>query len=174
MENTALLVIDAQVNMFAEGSSVFEGDKILQTIRRLIAQARAAQVTVIYVQNNGGKGDPDIHGTLGWQIHPVVSPKKGDVIIQKHTPDSFFQTNLQIELDARHIQHLVIAGMQTEFCINATCRRAHELGYEVTLVQDGHSTYDGSKLNAAQIIARYNAELHEKVELKAAKDITFE
>ncbi|HEY5158223.1 MAG TPA: cysteine hydrolase family protein [Anaerolineales bacterium] len=173
MNNTAFLVIDVQVNMFAEGRAVFNGEKMLLIIRQLITQARAAHLPVIYVQNNGGEGDPDMTGTAGWQIHPDVTPEMGDIIIQKHTPDSFFKTNLQNELGARHIRHLIIAGMQTEFCINATCHRAHDLGYEVTLVQDAHSTYDGKGLTASQIITRYNHELQKKVNLKEAKDIPF-
>ena len=173
MNNTALLVIDVQVNMFAEGSSVFDGDGILRIIGFLITQAHAAHLPVIYVQNNGGKGDPDLVGTTGWQIHPDVVPEMGDILIQKHTPDSFFNTNLQSELESRHIQHLIIVGMQTEFCINATCRSAHKLGYEVTLVQDGHSTYDGKGLTASQIITRYNDELRGTVNLSRAKDIPF-
>lgn len=97
----------------------------------------------------------------------------GDISIQKHTPDSFLKTNLQSELESRHIRHLIIAGMQTEFCINATCQQAHELGYEVTLVGYAQSTYNDKGLTASQIITWYNNELHEKVNLRKAKDIPF-
>jgi nicotinamidase-related amidase len=173
MNNTALLIIDAQVNMFAEGSSVFEGERMLSAISRLIAQAHTAHSQVIYIQNNGSEIDPDMPGTPGWQIHPAITPDKGDIVIQKHTPDSFHETNLQSELDAKQIHNLIIAGMQTDYCINATCRRAFELGYEVTLVQDAHSTYDSREFTASQIITRYNNELREKINLKEAKDITF-
>jgi nicotinamidase-related amidase len=174
MNDTALLIIDAQVNMFAEGSSVFEGEKLLHTLNHLIVQARNAHLPIVYVQNNGNEGDPDIYGTPGWQIHPAISPEKGDLVIQKHTPDSFYETNLQSKLDAKQIRNLIIAGIQTDYCINATCRRAFELGYEVTLVQDAHSTYDSREFTASQIITRYNNELREKINLKEAKDITFE
>jgi len=173
MNDTALLAIDVQVNMFAEGSSVINGDGILHIIERLIAQARAAHRPVVYVQNNGGEGDPDAAGTTGWQIHPDVAPETGDILIQKYTPDSFFNTNLQSELESRHIRHLIIAGMQTEFCIDATCRRVHELGYEVTLVQNAHNTYDGKGLTASQIITHCNAELRGKVTLRKTRDISF-
>ena len=173
MNDAAFLIIDAQVNMFAEGSSVFEGEKILNTLSRLLAQARTAHLPIIYVQNNGSEGDPDMPGTPGWQVHPLVTPEKGDVIIQKHTPDSFHETNLQSELESRHIHNLIVAGMQTDYCINSTCRRAHELGYGVILVQDAHSTYDDGELTASQIIAQYNDKLREKVKVKEANNISF-
>jgi nicotinamidase-related amidase len=172
-DHAALLIIDAQVNMFAEGSSVFEGEKLLRMVSRLIAQARAAHLPIVYVQNNGGEGDPDRPGTPGWQIHPAVTPEKGDIVIQKHTPDSFHETDLQSKLEARHIRQLIIAGMQTEMCIDATCRRAHGLGYEVILVQDAHSTFDGSGLTASQIIAQYNEALRAVVKVEQASNITF-
>jgi nicotinamidase-related amidase len=169
---TALLIIDAQVNMFAKGSSVFEGERLLNTLSRLIAQARAAHMSIVYVQNNGGEGDPDMPGTPGWQIHPTVIPEKGDIVIQKHTPDSFHETNLQSELEAQHIHGLIIAGMQTEMCIDATCRRAHKLGYDVTLVKDAHSTFDSDGLTASQIIAQHNDALGEVVKVEEAGNIT--
>ena len=172
--NSALVLIDAQVNMFAEGGSVFEGEKLLETLKQLLVRARSARLTVVYVQNNGGEGDPDMPGTQGWQIHPALAPEAGDLIIQKHTPDSFLETNLQSLLAARQIKHLVIAGMQTEMCIEATCRQAQRLGYEVTLVKDAHGTFDGSKQTAAQIIARYNEELSEVATLEEAGSLRFE
>jgi nicotinamidase-related amidase len=171
--NTALLIIDAQVNMFTEGSSVFEGEKLLHTISRLIAQARTVHLPIVYVQNNGSECDPDMPGTPGWQIHPAVTPEKGDVVIQKHTPDSFYGTTLQNELEARQIHQVIIVGMQTEMCIDATCRRAHELGYEVTLVKDAHSTFDGDGITAAQIIAQYNDAFRAAVKVEEASSITF-
>jgi nicotinamidase-related amidase len=173
MNETALLIIDAQVNMFAAGSSVFEGEKILNTLCSMVFRARAARMLVIYVQNNGTENDPDMPGTLGWQIHPALTPEKGDLVIQKNTPDSFHGTTLQNELDSRHIQNLIVAGMQTEYCINATCRRALEVGYKIILVQDAHSTYDGSTLTAPQIIAQYNHDLGGIVKLQNMDDIVF-
>ncbi len=172
--NTALLIIDAQVNMFEEGRSVFEGDKVLQKIGGLIAQARARRVPIIYIQNNGTEIDPDLPGTPGWEIHPSIAPGADDMVIQKWTPDSFHETTLQITLDSLNIRQLVIAGMQTEFCIDATCRRAHALGYDVTLVKDAHSTYDGEGLTAPQIIAQHNEALGTIVRVEEASNIAFE
>jgi nicotinamidase-related amidase len=54
---------------------------------------------------------------------------------------------------------LVVAGIQTEYCVDTTCRRAYSLGYDVTLVQDGHSTWDTPDLCAPQIIAHHNRTL---------------
>jgi hypothetical protein len=45
--------------------------------------------------------------------------------------DSFHQTPLLDELRRLGVTHLVVTGMQTEFCVDTTCRRAISLGYSV-------------------------------------------
>jgi len=47
-------------------------------------------------------------------------------------------------------------GAQTEVCVDTTCRRAFSLGFEVTLVSDGHSTWENATLTADQIIRHTN------------------
>jgi nicotinamidase-related amidase len=158
MDNrTALLVIDAQVNMFAPESPVYASEKLLKTLGSLIAQARSANIPIVYVQNNGGPDDPDQPGTSGWLIHPALAPSEGDAVIQKGTPDAFYHTSLQEELIRRSIKQVVLIGMQTEYCIDTTCRHAFALDYQVTLVKDGHSTYDTKRLPAVDVIAHHNA-----------------
>jgi nicotinamidase-related amidase len=153
---TALLVIDAQVNMFAANNAVYASEMLLKTLRTLIARARNAGILIVYVQNNGGPGDPDQPGTPGWHIHPDLTPGESDVVIQKWTPDAFSRTSLQEELVRRGIKQVILMGMQTEYCIDTTCRHAFALDYQVTLVRDGHSTYDMDLLEAAQVIAHHN------------------
>jgi nicotinamidase-related amidase len=170
---TALLVLDAQVNMFAPEAPVYAGDVLLQRLAALIDRARAQQVPVVYIQNNGGEGDPDQPGTPGWQIHPAVAPRPGDIVLQKGTPDAFHDTPLQILLAAQRIRRLVIAGLQTDYCIDATCRQAEEMGYDVTLAADAHSTYDSGSCSAAEIIAAHNEALARLVHVKEAGAITY-
>jgi nicotinamidase-related amidase len=91
-----------------------------------------------------------------WKIHPLVAPVGGDTIIQKRTPDSFNDTNLHSELLALGIRKVVLVGLQTDMCIDATSRRANELGYQVTVVKDCHSTFSQGNQSATQIIEHYN------------------
>lgn len=156
MSDTALLIIDIQVGNFSEPDPVYNGNKLLAKVKNLIAKARSAQTPIIYIQNNGGKDDPDEYGTSGWEIHPMIQPAEGDVVIQKQTPDAFHETRLHHELKSRKIKSLIIAGLQIEYCIDTTCRRAFTLGYDVTLVKDAHSTWDSSLLKAQQIITHHN------------------
>ncbi len=146
--------------MFAEDAPVYHGGALLAVLKPLIERARDAQVPVIYVQHEDQReGDLLWPGGSGWAIHPAIQPLPGETVIRKFTPDSFQETRLQAELKRLGVKHLVIAGIQTEFCVDTTCRRAFSLGYKVTLVKDGHSTWDDKVLIAPQIIAHHNINL---------------
>jgi nicotinamidase-related amidase len=157
MNNKALLVIDMQVALFDE--QPYAGETLLANIDHLLGRARAAKVPVIYVQHCSRSEAPMAPGADGWQIHPAIAPTPGEIVVQKWNPDAFQATTLQEELDKLGVQQLIVTGMQTDYCVDTTCRRAYSLGYDVTLVQDGHSTCDSAALPAAQIIAHHNAVL---------------
>ncbi len=82
-----------------------------------------------------------------------------DLRLRKTATDAFHRTELQAWLQARGIDHLVICGFQSDFCVDTTTRRALALGYPVTLVADGHATVDNGVLAAAQITAHHNRTL---------------
>ncbi len=174
--NTALLLVDVQNAMFSyENSRLYREDVVMDNIVSLVSKARSSDVPVIYIQHTGHDEDDEfLEGSHTWQIHPRVEPLVTESIIMKPTCDSFHKTGLEEELRKRDIQKLVIAGMQTEFCIDTTSRRAFSLGYGVTLVKDAHSTFDRSNLSAAQIVEHHNDILGRTfVQLMATSDIVF-
>lgn len=158
---TALLVIDLQLGMFngAWIVPIHAGEALLTRVQALLAQARAAGAPVIYVRHAGGAGHLLEYGTANWQIHPAIAPAPGETIVEKRTPDAFHETTLSTALAATGAKRLIVTGAQTEVCVDATCRRAFSLGFEVTLVSDAHSTWDGATLTADQIIRHTNQTL---------------
>lgn len=173
MKKSALIVVDTQVNMFDEAFSVYAGDRILQTISGLIKKARADQADVIYVRNNGPEGEPDEPGTPGWHLHPAIAPEAGDLIIDKESPDPFDGTKLQEELADRGINSVIIVGMQTEMCVSTTVRQAVKRGYTVTLVEDGHTTFNWDEITAVEAIAQHNKDLAQLANLQKAQVVEF-
>jgi nicotinamidase-related amidase len=154
---TALMLIDVQRGL-VEG---FEEDwaGVLEKIVELVESARRAQIPVVYVQHDGGAGHPLEVDSGGWQMHSSVAPTDADLIVHKRWSDAFAETLLQRELESRDIGHLVVTGAQTEYCVDATVRRAASLGYDVTLVKDGHTTSASRLLTRQQIIAHHNRTL---------------
>lgn len=156
MSKRALLIIDVQTGNFSEKTPTCIGNNLINKVKSLIKKARTAGIPIVYVQHNGGKGDPDEYRTAGWQIHSAIAPLKGDIMVQKRFPDAFQRTSLHKELKNREIKKLYVTGLQTEYCVDTTCRRAFSLGYEVVLVEDAHGTWDSSLLKAEQIINHHN------------------
>lgn len=156
---SALLVIDVQQGMFMPPAPAFQGEAVVERITGLLARARAQNLPVIHVQHDGGPGDVLAHGSQGWQIHPGITIAEGEPIIEKRFCSAFQETDLGARLAAAGIERIVVAGLQTEFCIDTTCRAASALGLKVVLVSDAHSTFDTPDLSAAQIIAHHNRTL---------------
>jgi len=146
----------------------------LQRIRGLLLRAREAGVKVFHVQHDGGPGHGLAKGSPGWPHHPQVAPGPGEAVIEKRHSSAFHETDLHARLQAAAIDRLVIAGMQTEMCVDSACRAAVAHGYRVTLASDAHTTFDSAVLPASQIIAHHNHLLGRTfVELAAADDVRF-
>ena len=167
---TALLIIDVQRELFEKTTPTYEAEKMLANIGLLVDKARVAKVPVFYVQHSSDKGL--VEGTDGWKLHPALNPLITDHFIHKHHGNAFEDTTLKAELDALHVHRVVVAGLVTNGCVQATCNGAHELGYDVVLVKDAHSNYD---TKARDIIDEWNEKLsHGIVQLQAAADVDFQ
>ncbi|WP_409271017.1 isochorismatase family protein [Neobacillus sp. SCS-31] len=158
MGNTALLVIDAQVGII-EGPKfgpVFEKENLLDTMKKVVDKARSEGVPIIFMMDTEVASPISIES----QVHPHISPTRDDITITKKAADAFHLTTLHDYLQTLDIRHLVIMGCKTEYGVDTTCRRATTLGYDVTLVADGHSTTANKVLGAKEIIAHHNGTLH--------------
>lgn len=151
----AVLVIDMQIGVV---EPAYQGKEVLDRISDLVARARRARVPVVYVQHHHATWAALQPGAKTWAIHPQVAPAAGETVIGKTASDSFHDTSLHDQLARLGVTHLIVTGMQTEYCVDTTCRRAISLGYDVTLVGDGHTTWDGP-VPAEQIISYHNAVL---------------
>ncbi|QDP41143.1 cysteine hydrolase family protein [Radiobacillus deserti] len=169
----ALLVIDVQNGMYEVGNVVHNGGKLLVNVKSLIEKARSTDIPIFFIQHNAPPGKPLEYGKKGWEIHPEIAPEDQDIIIQKTTPDSFLHTSLDQELKRYDITHLVITGIQTEACVDTTCRRAFSMDYKVTLASDAHSTWDSDEITAQQIINHHNKVLRWFADVYPSKDIAF-
>lgn len=155
MRKTALLVIDVQVGII-EGPGMAGTKEVLTTIAGLLQKARDENIPIVYVQHDGPPGHRVEPGTRGWRIHPEIAPRGNEPVVRKRASDSFFETDLQQRLQQLGIDRLIVCGCMTPYCVDTTCRRAVSIGYDVTLVSDGHTTADTPALKASQIVAHHN------------------
>jgi nicotinamidase-related amidase len=155
---TALLVIDVQ-NALCHGEyAAFESERVISNINAVAQRVRQAGGHVVLIQHEAPEG-PLVVESDGWQLARGLETAPSDIRIRKMATDSFHDTGLLAALQERGIDQLIICGLQSEFCVDTTTRRALALGFPVTLVSDGHSTLDNSTLTAAQITAHHNETL---------------
>jgi nicotinamidase-related amidase len=165
-----LLIIDVQRELFANTLPIYDEDRLLANIRLLADKAHAANVPVFWIQHSSEKTLAE--GTDGWKLHPAFIPLKSDNFIRKRHGNAFEDTPLKAELDALHVRTVVVAGLVTHGCVQATCNGAHELGYDVVLVKDAHSNYN---VKARDVINEWNKTLsHGSVRLQSAVEVNFE
>lgn len=155
---TALLIIDVQQALCTGEEAAFDIDPIIDRINTLAARARAVDTPVVLIQHEEGSGSLQFDSE-GWQLASGLVTSTNDLRLRKTTPDSFHRTELGRMLEERGVSRLIICGLQSDFCVDTTTRRALALGYDVVLVADAHSTVDNGVLTAAQITAHHNTTL---------------
>jgi nicotinamidase-related amidase len=138
LTSPVLLLVDVQRNMLQPPTPVPGAPAVAAAIDDVLAAARTAGAAVVHIRNNGPAGEPDEPGTPGWEL--THEPRPGEHIVDKWTPDAFQDTKLSelVPEDA----HLVVVGMQSEFCVRETSLAALGRGHQVTLVRGAHATYD--------------------------------
>ncbi|HYI25932.1 MAG TPA: isochorismatase family protein [Thermomicrobiales bacterium] len=156
--NTALVVIDVQVGVVADG---WDRDGVVDRIGKIIDAARESVTPVIYVQHESPDYPPMAPGGEAWHIVPEIAPLDGEPVVAKRYPDAFVDTILADTLADLGVGHLIVTGAQSDACVRATSYRALASGYDVTLVADAHTTSDleheGIEIPARVTIAHVNA-----------------
>jgi nicotinamidase-related amidase len=159
-QRCALLVIDMQEGLFNGPAKPFDGQRVLDNICRLIAQARMAGAPLFAARHVGPPGSPIEPGSALTQLLPALGiDAQIDTVFEKRRPSCFAGTDLAQRLANAGVGELVIAGMQTEYCVDTTCRAARDLGFQARLVADAHTTMDTPALSAASIIAHHDRTL---------------
>ncbi|MDD2924521.1 cysteine hydrolase family protein [Rhodoferax sp.] len=177
-KHTALLIIDVQRGLCEGEHAVFDAPHVIARINTASLKARAAGALVILIQHESSSGKLE-YGSPTWQFAQGLKISPTDLHLRKTTPDSFLRTPLQELLQQHGVTDLVICGMQSDFCVDTTTRRALALGYPVVLVKDGHTTEHNAHLSAEQIIQHHNhtlaniASFGPRVQAIAAADLQF-
>jgi nicotinamidase-related amidase len=167
MSDTALVIIDLQNDYFPGGAMELEGaDAACGHAAAALAEFRGRGLPVFHVQHLSVRPGATffLPGTRGAEIHAGVRPAAREAVVVKNFPNSFRGTDLQKRLDAAGVKHLVVAGMMTHMCVDASVRQAADLGYRVTLLADACATraqsYGGESVPAKQVHTAFLAALN--------------
>lgn len=155
--NAALVIVDMQEVLIP---LVWRGEELAERIASLACRARDCGVPVVALQQIGPSGtlfDPESPGT---RLTARLDLGPTDVVVRKTATDGFYGTNLAAVLLEWGVDTIVLTGVATDYCVDATARSSLSHGLDVVLVGDGHApAADGdpaSGLSAEQIIDRHN------------------
>ena len=162
----ALVVVDIQNDYFPGGAfPLSEPEAAAVAARKVLDAFRAAGEPVLHLQHVWDAPDAEFMrpGTPGVEIHPEVAPADGEPVITKDAPNGFLRTPLEERLRALGTDEIVVVGMMTSMCVDATVRAGSDLGFGVTVVHDACAAPDlefgGVTVPAASVGAAFLAAL---------------
>jgi len=164
--NTALILVDIQNDYFADGKlPVDKMQEVSQNAARLLQDARSKGQMVVHIRHEIPSDEAPFlrPGTSGAEIHASVTPSEGEPVILKHRANSFQDTSLQQDLEAKGITDVTICGAMSQTCIDATTRAASDFGYAVTVIEDAcgakEQEFNGQEVSAPHVHAAFMAPL---------------
>ena len=148
-----LIVIDMQKALMDD--ELYDLAGLLERVEKLIETARENGIEVIYVQHDAGPGTGFSVGDEAFEITDEVAPKEGEKVFVKTINSCFGNKDFAAYLEEAKDDALMIAGLQTNFCIDATVKSAFERGYDVIVPEGAHSTFDNPYMSAEMTCAYY-------------------
>ncbi len=163
----ALVLIDIQNDYFENGSMALVGaEEAGLNARKILDKFRSEGLPVIYIQHLAisPKATFFLPQTKGAEIHENIKPTASEKVIIKHYPNSFRETELLEYMKSNDITNLVICGMMTHMCVDATVRAAKDFGFNCVVISDACATRDlvfkGETVKAPEVQKSFLAALN--------------
>lgn len=147
-----LIVIDLQNGVCFSNEHLFDLQNLLTKVNNRIALYREHHKPIIFVQHCDEELVPEEEL---WAIHVDLDVQKQDYLVRKEHANSFYETSLKTILDELAVQRIEFCGAQTEYCMDATIKFAHGLGYENFMVRKATSTIHNPFMSAQETIDFY-------------------
>ncbi len=152
-----LLVIDIQKGITDD--ELYAYDTFMDRTVQLIDAARKNHVEVVYVQHDDGPGSGFSAGDQAFEIADQVAPEAGEKIFVKTASSSFTNKDFAAYMEKQEDKRLMIIGLQTNYCIDATVRSAFERGFQIIIPEGTNSTFDNEYMTGETTYLYYNEEI---------------
>ena len=157
-----LLVVDMQ-RALTEDEELYDAEAFMDRNVRLIDAARKNKVEVIFVQHDAGEGSGFSAGDEGYEIDPRVAPKEGEKVFVKTINSCFGNMDFKAYMEQQEDKRLMVIGLQTNYCIDATVKSAFERGFDVIVPEGTNSTFDNDYMTGETTVAYYNEDVWDGV-----------
>ncbi len=138
-----LLIIDIQNDYFKDGKmALVNAEGAAMNAKLIVDDFRANNWPVVIIQHQSSSPNASFFApnTEGVEIHELLKPLAGEKHIVKHYPNAFRETDLLEHMKQLGYSDLVICGMMTHMCVDATVRAAKDYGYNIELIGDACAT----------------------------------
>lgn len=149
-----LLAIDIQKGITDD--RLYDFDSFVKNCQHLLEVARKKNVEVIYFQHDDGPGTGFSIGDEEFEISELVKPEENEKCFIKDINSCFGNKEFEKYLLDKNEKELMIIGLQTNFCIDATIKSAFERGYKVIVPKGTNSTFDNDYMDKETTYKYYN------------------
>ncbi|MFW2491949.1 cysteine hydrolase family protein [Clostridium chromiireducens] len=149
-----LLVVDTQKLITNE--KLYKFDTFVSNVKELIKKARESNIEVIYVRHDDGVGSELTKGTDGFEIYEEFQPINEEKIFDKNVNSSFKGTGLLEYLKDKGEKDVIIVGLQTDYCIDATIKCGFEHGFNIIVPAYANTTVDNKFMSAENSYKYHN------------------
>ena len=156
-----LLVVDMQKGIVDEELYAF--DTFMDRTVRLVQTARKNRVEVIFVQHDAGPNSGLSAGDESFAIIDQLSPEPGEKVFVKTINSCFGNKDFRDYMEKKQDKHLMIVGLQTNYCIDCTVKSAFERGFEVIIPDGTNSTFDNDYMTGETAVRYYNEDVWEEL-----------
>ncbi|MBN1038880.1 cysteine hydrolase [Clostridium botulinum] len=149
-----LLVVDTQKLITNE--NLYKFNKFVSNVEKIIATARQNNIEIIYVRHDDGAENELTKGTEGFEIYEKFIPSKEEKIFDKKVNSAFKDTGLLEYLISKGEKDIIIVGLQTDYCIDATIKCGFEHGFHMIIPAYSNTTVENKFMSAEQTYRYYN------------------
>ncbi len=149
-----LMIIDAQ--KLITNDKLYNFNKFVSNVKELISKARENNIEVIYVRHDDGEGNELTKGTDGFEIYEEFEPLENEKIFDKNFNSAFNGTDLLEYLKNKNEKEIIIAGLQTDYCIDATIKCGFEHGFNIIVPEYSNTTISNEFMSGEENYKYYN------------------
>ena len=149
-----LLVVDTQKLLI--NNKLYNLESFITNIRRLINISRKNNIEVLYVIHDDGVGSDLTKGKDGFEIYEEFKPMEQEKVFVKNINSSCRGTGLLEYLREQGEKDIIVVGLQTDKCIDATIKCGFEHGFNMIVPSYANSTVDNDFFSGEQSYNYYN------------------
>lgn len=149
-----LLVVDTQ--KLITNAALYNFELFESNVIELINQARSKNIEVIYIRHDDGKECELTKGKARFEIYDKFKPIDGELVFDKNVNSPFRDTGLLQYLREKEEDTIIVVGLQTEYCMDATVKCGFEHGFNIIVPENTNSTFDNEFMSAEKTYHYYN------------------